>query len=546
MSLGENASTWGQPKLNTVIDLIDEAVGGVESISTTGGTTTLTSTNYTSDQARNACLVFTGTLASNAIIVVPNVEKLYLAVNNTTGSYSLTVKTAAGTGYALRSGPNWVYCDATNVSGAVPRLDQAPLATASVDLNSQRVTNLGTPSASTDAATKAYVDAAVSTTPTQNLATSAGTALAPTYSWATDSNTGLYLVGSDSVGLSAGGTVRATVSSTGLAVNGVFSASGAMTASGGLGVTGAVTTSGGVSVGTTLGVTGAATFGSTCAVTGAATLSSTLSAGATTVTTLAASGAATLSSTLAVTGAVTASSTVTTAGVILGPAGSVSAPSHSFSTDTNSGVYSGGADIVAIATGGVARLTANATGDLVAAGDVYIGQSSTSTPGYGGNTTVGGVVRADGRIFSNAAVGGFSSLGLNADGAVLLFERSGANVGFISVTTTATSYSTSSDYRLKTDIEPLTGAVDRLKALKPARFRFKSEAANAKKVDGFIAHEVAKVCPEAVIGEKDGVEMQGLDKSRLMPLTIAAVQELKSMIDELRSEIKALKKNGVG
>jgi hypothetical protein len=533
-ALGENSATWGAPKLNTVLDLVDEAIGGVESIAIGGTTTTLTSTNYASDEARNAVLVFTGTLSAASNVIVPNVEKLYLAVNNTTGSYSLTVKTAAGTGYALRSGPNWVYCDATNVAGAVPRLDQAPLATASVDLNSQRVTNLGTPSASTDAATKAYVDTAVSTTPTQNLATSAGTALAPTYSWATDSNTGLYLVGSDSVGLSAGGTVRATVSSTGLAVAGVFSASGAMTASGGLGVTGAVTTSGAISVGSTLGVTGAATFGSTVGVTGALTAASVASSGAVSGTTLAASGAATLSSTLAVTGAVTASSTVTAAGVVLGPAGSVSAPSHSFSADTNSGLYSGGADIVGIATGGAARLTVNAAGDIVATtGDVFVGQSSTTTPGYGGITTVGHALRADGRLFTSAATGGFSSFGLNADGAVLLFNRSGANVGSITVTTTTTAYATSSDYRLKDDIEPLTGALDRLKSLKPSRFRFKSEAKNAKKMDGFLAHEVEAACPGAVLGAKDGVDMQQVDLSKLMPLTIAAIQELVARVETL-------------
>jgi hypothetical protein len=601
-SLGDNAATWGAPKLNDVFDRLDEAIAGVEAISTSGGTTTLTSNNYSTDQARKAVLVLSGTLASNAVIIVPNVEKTYLAVNNTTGSFSVTVKTAAGTGYALRSGPNWVYCDATNVVGAVPRLDQAPLATASVDVNSQRITNLGTPSASTDAATKAYVDAAVSTTPTQNLATSAGTALAPTYSWATDSNTGMYLVGSDSLGLSAGGTVRATVSSTGLAVAGVFSASGAMTASGGLGVTGALTTSGGASIGATLGVTGAATFGSTASVTGALTAASVASSGAVSGTTLSASGAATLSSTLAVSG-------TTTLTVLNTNLGSAASPTHGFSSDTNTGMYAGGSDILRLATGGVDRLAIDASGNVGvgyttppaatdhrllvlkgpasgegtasvrveggtttkraifqvagSAGDVAVGtdvttnttgalglfaggalranidssgylkfgQNTTTTPGYSGDTTLGSALWPDGRIFASAA--SFSSMNLNADGAVLLLNRSGTNVGNISVSTTAATYNTSSDYRLKTDVEPLTGALARLSGLKPSRFRFKSDPTG--KFDGFIAHEVSPIVPEAVTGEKDGDLMQGLDAGKIVPLLVAAVQELAARVEALEN-----------
>jgi hypothetical protein len=585
-ALGENSATWGAPKLNDVIDRLDEAIGGVESISTSGGTTTLTSVNYSTDQARKAVLVFSGTLASNAVIVVPNVEKTYLCVNNTTGSFSLTVKTAAGTGYALRSGANWVYCDATNVSGAVPRLDQAPLPTSTVDLNSQRIVNLGTPSASTDAATKAYVDAAVSTTPTQNLATSDGTALAPTYSWASDSNTGIYRVGADSLGITAGGTVRATVSSTGLAVSGVFSVSGAMTASGGLGVTGAVTTSGATSIGTTLGVTGAATLGSTLAVTGAATLSSTLGV----------TGAATFGSTLGVTGAITATAGMTAAAPVLGPAGSAAAPSHSFSGDPDTGVYSGGTNILSLATAGSERVQVSAAGDVgVGAtplnntnsktltlsgtlggtlelcttsgtlgpriwglstdnslnlsshnaagkivfrtntgtvrttidGDGYLlhGQSSTTLPGYLGNTTVGmSFWGSAGRVF--VSQDNFSNWNMNSDGTLIAFNRSGSVVGGISVTTTTTAFNTSSDYRLKTNVEALTGAVTRLAALKPSRFRFASQAANAPKIDGFLAHEVTPAVPEAVTGAKDAATMQQLDLSKLVPLLVAAVQEL--------------------
>jgi hypothetical protein len=164
-SLGSNLNVWGDTKLNDCLERVDEAIGGVQAITISGTATTLTSTNYATDQARKAALVLTGSLSANSTITVPNVEKLYLVVNNTTqGAYSLTIKTAAGSGYALRGGPQWVFCDATDVYRATGRLDQLPAPTAAVDLNSQKITGLGTPTVSTDAATKAYADAGDTTT----------------------------------------------------------------------------------------------------------------------------------------------------------------------------------------------------------------------------------------------------------------------------------------------------------------------------------------------------------------------------------------------
>ena len=160
-NLGENLNTWGSNRLNDALSRIDEAIAGVQAITISGTSTTLTSVNYSTDQARKAVLVLTGTLSANSTITVPNVEKLYLVVNNTTqATYSLTVKTAAGTGYALRGGPQQVYCDGTDVYRATPTIGEMALPAATLDLNGQKIANLGTPTQLTDAATKLYVDIA--------------------------------------------------------------------------------------------------------------------------------------------------------------------------------------------------------------------------------------------------------------------------------------------------------------------------------------------------------------------------------------------------
>jgi len=121
----------------------------------------------------------------------------------------------------------------------------------------------------------------------------------------------------------------------------------------------------------------------------------------------------------------------------------------------------------------------------------------------------------------------------SSNGAIMTFSRDTTTVGSISVTATETAYNTSSDYRLKQNIEPMTGGLAKLAALAPKTFEFKAEP-NVK-VDGFIAHEVQAIVPQAVTGEKDGEEMQGLDNSKLVPVLVAAVQELAAEVEALKS-----------
>ena len=104
---------------------------------------------------------------------------------------------------------------------------------------------------------------------------------------------------------------------------------------------------------------------------------------------------------------------------------------------------------------------------------------------------------------------------------------------------TATAFNTSSDYRLKENIDYTWDATTRLKQLKPARFNFIADSDNT--VDGFIAHEVQEVVPHAVTGVKDGEEMQSIDHSKLVPLLTASLQEALKRIDSLEEQVNALK-----
>ena len=120
--------------------------------------------------------------------------------------------------------------------------------------------------------------------------------------------------------------------------------------------------------------------------------------------------------------------------------------------------------------------------------------------------------------------------------------------GYIGVNQYAVIYSTSSDYRLKENIVPISNSIERLKELKPCRFNFIEGDPNYV-VDGFIAHEAAEVVPEAVTGEKDAVDednnpsYQGIDQSKVVPLLTAALQEAISKIEQLETRIQTLENN---
>ena len=126
-----------------------------------------------------------------------------------------------------------------------------------------------------------------------------------------------------------------------------------------------------------------------------------------------------------------------------------------------------------------------------------------------------------------------------------VFEQADSNVGSITSDGSNCSYNGSSDYRLKENIVNLTDGITRLKQLIPRRFNWISDPTNTL-IDGFIAHEVSPVLPQAVTGEKDAVEEDGsidpqqMDYSKLTPLLTAALQEAIAKIEILETKVAAL------
>jgi hypothetical protein len=119
-------------------------------------------------------------------------------------------------------------------------------------------------------------------------------------------------------------------------------------------------------------------------------------------------------------------------------------------------------------------------------------------------------------------------------------QNGNGQVGRIYTSNSNTTYATSSDYRLKENIAPMTGALDKVTQLKPVTYKWKSDGTDGQ---GFIAHELAEICPDCVGGIKDGVDEEGnpvyqdIDTSFLVATLTAAIQELKAEVDSLKQQL---------
>ena len=173
-------------------------------------------------------------------------------------------------------------------------------------------------------------------------------------------------------------------------------------------------------------------------------------------------------------------------------------------------------------------------------GNVLIGTTDTNLMTSGGDGDKGMVISQASGFQVKATshhTAEFNRAGTT--GGNVLFFQNGTEVGNIAVTASATSYNTSSDYRLKENVVAISDGITRLKTLKPSRFNFIVKKDLTQ--DGFLAHEVQSVVPEAISGEKDAVKEDGsidpqvIDQSKLVPLLVAAVQELITKVETLEA-----------
>ena len=259
--------------------------------------------------------------------------------------------------------------------------------------------------------------------------------------------------------------------------------------------------------------------------------------------------------------------------------------------DANTGVFFPAADTIAVSTNGSERVridTAGITkfrstgsaydstpGDGVSDGlylqvdssgiahiDSYAGGGSTNLA-LGTNSGGGAVVErmridssgnllvgttsAYGSRFQVTRSGGTPAAIHNSGGTsgsfnqILFLNNAGtADIGYIARTNdTSVSYNTTSDYRLKEAVQPMTGALARVAALKPVTYKWKADGSDGQ---GFIAHELQAVVPDCVSGEKDAVDAdgkpvyQGIDTSFLVATLTAAIQEQQALIAALKGQ----------
>jgi hypothetical protein len=278
--------------------------------------------------------------------------------------------------------------------------------------------------------------------------------------------------------------------------------------------------------------------------------------------------------------------------------GTVSAPSITNSGDTNTGIFFPAADTIAFTEGGAESMRIDSSGNLLVGGTstapfsgtsglgvtrattpaIYISQTQ-STGGYTAKDYVN-YIAADGALawydttalsermritsggslligctaFPSSSVSGMGITGASSSNASSsgtststynhwLFYNGNGIVGNINTSGSATAYVTSSDYRLKENIAPMTGALAKIAQLKPVTYTWKSDGTESQ---GFIAHELQAVVPDCVIGEKDAVDAdgnikpQGVDTSFLVATLTAALQEQQQIINDLKARIETL------
>ena len=193
--------------------------------------------------------------------------------------------------------------------------------------------------------------------------------------------------------------------------------------------------------------------------------------------------------------------------------------------DTNTGIAVGGNDVIQLSTGGSEKARVTATGQLLV-GKTAEGDLTTDGIEIRGSDNSLYITRSSICAYLNRTT---------SDGSIMHFRRNNSTVGSISVTTSGTTYNTTSDLRLKENIEPLV-ATDKLMAMNPVSYNWKAEPDGPRSM-GFIAQEMQDVMPEAVSVGDDEDAMMSMDYGRITPILVSALQDAHRKIEQLEQRL---------
>ena len=579
MATGDASGTWGDTT-NTNLELIAEAFSyGTEAITTNADTHTTTIADGATDPGRSMFLKYTGTLDSTCTITIgPNtVSKLWIIENGTSGSQSIIIKQGSGATVTIPSGKTKaIYSDGAGSGGA--------MVDAFATLNLQTSGIIET-SSSIQTPLIEFTDGDDAMT----IADGGGVTFAQTATFSDDIIIGDgKTIGSasdvDAMTIAANGqiTLTQTLIGTALDISGDIDVDGTTNLD-------VVDIDGAVDMASTLGVTGVVTANAGVVVDEMTLDADTLTAtddfiidaatdiildadsgvwrfkdGGTTLLQFAKDGA-----TMKIYSAVSdadiifqgndGGSTVNALTLDMSEQGKATFNQGIVAGTSSAGDWglilnTSSSDSVKLqvadtGTGGAAHATLSVSdGDLILSptaerarltdgGQLLVGTTSKTSADQGncGALAVHGNTDASGAVCEVKNTGNPAS---NRD-FIRFFNSSGAEAGSIEHNASeSVAYNTSSDYRLKENIKPLANGLQRLLQLNPVQFDWKEDKTSS---EGFIAHEVQEIFSDAISGEKDGEQTQGMDYGRITPLLVKAIQEQQEQIEGLKQEIQNLK-----